>query len=538
MAVGGQPRPLGRLLGNRRVNTKIVVSLLVSAFAMIGVASVGVVCMAQMNARAGQLYNKSMIPLSHLGQLHDAQLLTRVVLHRLLVQSTATGRESTQQLVRAADDDLTTALATYKQTSALADSAAMHTFETNWTAYLAIRDQKLQPLALAGDTTAFGTIENESAQPLIANSADALDELGTRETAIAARLAGDATRTYRNGRLTIVLFLVLGIALSMLLGQYVARLIVRPLRRVSKVLEGVADGDLTDVVGVNSADELGRMATALDRANARTRQVVQGFAASTATLARVANDTSEIGTRIAAQAVEATAQSGLASATAAEVSANVQSVASGTEEMRASIAEISSSSSRAVAVANDAVTAAQATNETVARLGVSSAEIDSVVKLITSIAEQTNLLALNATIEAARAGDAGKGFAVVAGEVKDLAQATAKATEDITRRVQAIQTDASSAVGAIAEILRVVDEIARYLQTIAMNVDEQTTSAAEISRGSAEAAHGSATIAANISSVLAAARSTSEGIDQSRESSAELSRMSGQLQDLVRQFRY
>ena len=160
------------------------------------------------------------------------------------------------------------------------------------------------------------------------------------------------------------------------------------------------------------------------------------------------------------------------------------------------------------------------------------------VKVITSIAEQTNLLALNATIEAARAGEAGKGFAVVASEVKDLAQETARATEDISRRVQAIQADTGGAVVAIEEISRVIARISDFQTTIASAVEEQTATTAEMSRSVSEAANGSSEIAQNITGVAEAARLTTEGVQQSQEATGELARMSAELTSLVSTFRY
>ena len=160
------------------------------------------------------------------------------------------------------------------------------------------------------------------------------------------------------------------------------------------------------------------------------------------------------------------------------------------------------------------------------------------IKVITSIAEQTNLLALNATIEAARAGDAGKGFAVVASEVKDLAQETSRATEDISRRVEAIQADTHGAVSAIEEISRVIARISDFQTTIASAVEEQTATTTEMNRNVAEAATGAGEIAQNITGVADAARVTSEGVTQSQQATQELARLSTELGSLVSTFRY
>jgi methyl-accepting chemotaxis protein len=239
-----------------------------------------------------------------------------------------------------------------------------------------------------------------------------------------------------------------------------------------------------------------------------------------------------------AAAEETSAQAGTVSAAADLVSSNTQSVATGIEEMNFSIKEIAKNAAEAATVAHSAVRMAETTNETITKLGVSSAEIGNVVKVITSIAQQTNLLALNATIEAARAGEAGKGFAVVANEVKELAKQTAAATEDISKKVEAIQADTKSSVKAIAQITSIINQISDFQTIIASAVEEQTATTTEIARNVNQVAIGSSEIARNITSVADAAESTTASASNTQNSAIELSKTATELQGLVNQFKY
>lgn len=270
---------------------------------------------------------------------------------------------------------------------------------------------------------------------------------------------------------------------------------------------------------------------------ASLRAILQKVTVNASLLASASQELTAVSQHMAANAEETSAQSNVASAAAEQVSRNVATVATGTEEMGASIKEIARSANEAAKVATSAVKVAERTNATVAKLGESSAEIGNVIKVITSIAQQTNLLALNATIEAARAGEAGKGFAVVANEVKELAKQTAKATEDISRKIEAIQSDTKGAVEAIAQIGKIINQINDIQNTIASAVEEQTATTGEISRNIAEAAQGSSEIAQNISGVAQAARSTAEGAGNTKSSADELSRIALDLQTLVGEFK-
>ena len=312
-------------------------------------------------------------------------------------------------------------------------------------------------------------------------------------------------------------------------------------RKVDAMLEVVTaatKGDLTREVTVRGTDAIGQMGEGLAAFLTDLRNSVSAIAHNAQALANSAEELTSVSQQMSANAEETSAQANVVSAAAEQVSKNVQTVATGADEMGTSIREIAKNASEAAKVATTAVKVAADTNATVAKLGESSCEIGKVIKVITSIAQQTNLLALNATIEAARAGEAGKGFAVVANEVKELAKETAKATEDISQKIETIQADTTGAVNAIQEISGIINRINDISTTIASAVEEQTATTGEITRNVGEAARGSNEIAQNSIGVAQAAQSTTAGANDTQSAAGELARMASELQSLVQRFTY
>jgi methyl-accepting chemotaxis protein len=406
--------------------------------------------------------------------------------------------------------------------------------KSDWEAYLAFISAtsggRATPAQLAEAVKEYDKLRNALTE----------DQTALRERAVqmAEKSISDSESSGSSAAWTVGVVLVVGMILSLVIGFQVAARVGRTVREVARIAEGLAEGDLTRTSGVNSRDEIGRMAAALDQGVARLREDMVNLGGSVGTLQDAAGRLSSVAGGVDAAASEASVQAGTVASAADAVSHNLQVVSAGSQEMGSAIRDISISTSEATEVAAQAVRVAAETNAIVGRLGTSSEEIFTVVKVITSIAEQTNLLALNATIEAARAGEVGKGFAVVAGEVKDLAQETAKATEDISQRVQAIQADTSGAVTAIGEITEIIERINGIQLTIASAVEEQTATTAEMNRTLSEAANGAGDIAMTIGTVSEATRRTTDTVGETRHAADDLSSTAAQLQAVVSRFRY
>jgi methyl-accepting chemotaxis protein len=530
----GGENPLRRWFGNRGVRTRILVAVVTAALTA---AAVGAVAIAQLHAlsdRADQLYRHGVVPVGRILTVRADMKDTRISVLNYVVSTTPEDHATFKGKLADAQAAFATDLKSYdalgrngKQSAQLRDAYA---------GYVA----GLPALMSAGDDKDFVAYAAARAKvvPLATEMDEVIAALVDKETKDAKVLQEGALQQYRDSQRLVLGLLLIGLTAAMALGLLIAAGIIKPLRLVSDMLAGVAQGDLTGHANVSSRDELGQMAAALNKGIDDVRATVASVAGQASHLTSSSEVLAANAEQIASSAEETSAQAGVVASAAEQVSTNVQTVAAGTAELGASIREIAQNAADAARVAAQAVTVAAATNDTVAKLGESSSEIGNVIKVITSIAEQTNLLALNATIEAARAGEAGKGFAVVANAVKNLAQETAKATEDISRRIEAIQADTEGAVVAIGEISGVIERINDYQTTIAAAVEEQTATTNEMARNVAEAATGAAQIAENVVGVASASETTTVGVSESQRATADLARTAGELQTLVDHFRY
>jgi methyl-accepting chemotaxis protein len=360
------------------------------------------------------------------------------------------------------------------------------------------------------------------------------DQLTKGATDAEERAKTEATRAQR------AMFLMCGLSLLILLAiaSRITISINRGLGSFSAQFKRMAEAnDLTTRLDQNRMDEIGELGKCLNIFVAKVHSILGQIAQATQSVASASEQLSNTSQQITANSAETSAQSDVVSKAAHAVSQNLQTVATGAEEMGTSIKEIAKNATEAAKIATSAVKTAEITTAIIAKLGDSSNEIGQVIKVITSIAQQTNLLALNATIEAARAGEAGKGFAVVANEVKELAKETGRATEDISRKIEAIQTDTKAAVDAIGTISGVIHHINDISSTIATAVEEQNATTNEMSRNVSEAAQGSGEISINIAGVAEAAQNTTSGAAETQKASQQLVETSVELRRLVEQFK-
>ena len=358
---------------------------------------------------------------------------------------------------------------------------------------------------------------------------------------------------------------IIGFILALALGFILTRSITRPIFKGVEFAKAMADGDMSRKLDINQKDEVGQLATALnnmvDSLSSRFKDInngVETLASSSTELNSIADDmaarsdqTASKSNAVATAAEEMSSNMSSVAAAMEQAATNVNTVATASEEMSATISEIAQNSEKAKDITTRAVGKAKESSDRVDDLGRAASEISKVTETIMAISSQTNLLALNATIEAARAGEAGKGFAVVANEIKELAQQTAKATDEIKAKIEGIQEATGMTVTEIQEISQIINDIDSIIATIAAAVEEQSVTTRDIAENVGQAATGiqevnenvaqssnvAGEVAQDITEVSSNATEMSNSSAQVRQSSDELSRLAEKLKELMAKFK-
>jgi methyl-accepting chemotaxis protein len=362
--------------------------------------------------------------------------------------------------------------------------------------------------------------------------------------------------------------LLIGLALlgiAAVAGYFAARTVTNPIKTVVEAMGRLATGDTrVELHGQERGDEIGDMvkAVAVFKDNAIERQHLEAKARGErdrerqrqAFLEELINTFKSVmtdrlttvsdqmdmmrksATTLDELATNARSEAGTAGHASASASENVAAVAAATEEMTATVQEIANQTEATTRIVMEAVETAETTNQNVQTLSEAAEHIGSVVNLIRDIAEQTNLLALNATIEAARAGEAGRGFAVVASEVKELAEQTSKATDEISGRISGIQSSVRESADAIGNITEKVSEIKTLTSSVAGAIEEQRSANEEIARSAKSASDSTAEAAESMNSVSGAVLQTSQEAGQVNSASDLVSEASTNLAQEVERF--
>lgn len=553
------------------MNVSLKSSLMATIIALLlmtcGLGWVAVSQLSAANERISEFADHKLPLVRSLGEIRYATTRLRVRSARLAQITDAGERQKAKDLADQSIGDVDKAVAAYSGliTNLPKQQEVLATFKSNWPTYVQMHNDIYQKM-VDGKSDEASTILNKTSQPpfnaVIAALQTGIDQINADIAQAQTEAVDDYNQAFSltAGTVAVGLVLALGALAFVFYG------VVRPLHRITAAMGGVAGGDLSATIPyANAKNEIGEMASTLkvfrdglmeaerlrlagieaetrnkERLVAERIAIADHFETAMGTLAEgfvhSSSEVADSARNLASTAEETSRQAQAVTGAAETASDNVETVAAGTEELSASVREITAQVTKSADIARNAAGEAQRSTENVKALSASAQSIGEVVELIRAIAEQTNLLALNATIEAARAGEMGKGFAVVAAEVKNLAGQTAKATEEIARKIQEMQTATSVTVDSISMIVSTIGTIQEVTQSIAGAVEEQGAATSEIAGNTHKAANGARDVTENISGVGTAAEMTGSAATQLMSLSGALQSQATSLKDEVASF--
>jgi methyl-accepting chemotaxis protein len=454
-----------RLIADRNVRVKIMCVVLLLAALAGAIAVVAVTRLSSVYGTAEGIVRNNVTPLTVLAEVQVGAQKTRVDIRQAALNLDAASTQEALQMMAEDDAALDENVAGYRPTAA--DPKAVDAFVRALKEWRDLRDAKLVPAAKAHDYPAFIRALADTT-PTYNRAAAELDKAIRAERDDATRNAAMARATFQSARNLIIIVLLAGLVLALLCAEYVIRRVVNPLREVARVLDMVAEGDLTGQVEVTSQDETGKMAAALNNTVGRLAQTVSEVMAGADQLAS------------ASAQISGASQS--LSQAASEQSASVEETTAGMEQMTGNISLNSENSQTTDRIASTAAAQASEGGTAVQQTVEAMKEIARKIAIVDDIAFQTNMLALNATIEAARAGEHGKGFAVVAAEVGKLAERSQVAAQEIGELASASVSTAESAGALLGEIVPSISKTSDLVREIAAASAEQTAGVAQINK--------------------------------------------------------
>lgn len=582
------------MIRNIKVGPRLIIAFTSLALIALATGLYTTSAMQKLDDRDKELYNTGTIPVGYMVQigLHTQEL--RVQARQLILANTADEFATVHQRVQAENDTILQYLDSLRLAAPSDEARKLLDIQTKSQASYMTEYQRVRSLALGGKKAA--ATREIFVGPWVEITKELRNNLSKMVT-----LWNENSKTIseHNTILSdsviqkVLVVLVIATLLAIFLGFFVARTITQPLQKLLGLADQVKNGDLSQKLQETAKDEVGELTRAVNAMVDNLRNVVGNIKNNSQSVSSAAEELSAVSNQLlhaseemahqsanvastteqmqnninnmASASEEMSVNAGEVAGAANQLSLNMNSVSGSVEEMSASIGQITQEAGSARKISTIAGASSRTATETMAKLGQAAKEIGNVTEVIKRIAERTNLLALNATIEAASAGEAGKGFAVVANEIKELANQSARAADDIARRIEGVQENTTSAVRVIDDVAGVITRIGESIEGISRAVEEQNRAANDISsniiqashgskniasainevakgandvsRNSGEAAKGARDVAVNISGVKLAADESNQGADRVSTSATELARMAANLETLVAQFK-